>query len=50
MLKYKPTKHKPVLKSGTGTPKDIVMRTTKLYNNNNKIIKVRKNGGLLVNR
>jgi len=34
VLKYKPTKHKPVLKYGACTPKDIVIRTTKLYNNN----------------
>ena len=34
MLKYKPTKHKPVLNYGTSTPRDIVIRTTKLYNNN----------------
>lgn len=34
MLKYKPTKHKPVLTYGACTPKDIVIRTTKLYNNN----------------
>ena len=34
MLKYKPTKHKPVLKYGACTPRDIVIRTTKIYNNN----------------
>lgn len=34
MLKYKPTKHKPVLNYGGSTPRDIVIRTTKLYNNN----------------
>jgi hypothetical protein len=34
MLKYKPTKHKPVRKYGACTPRDIVIRTTKLYNSN----------------
>jgi len=34
VLKYKPTKHKPVLNYGAGTPRDVVIRTTKLYNNN----------------
>jgi len=36
MLKYKPTKHKPVLNYGASTPRDIVIRTTKLYNSKSK--------------
>lgn len=34
MLKYKPSKHRPVLGRGTPAPRDIVIRTTMLYNNN----------------
>ena len=34
MLKYKPSKHQPLLGRGTRTPRDIAIRTTKLYNNN----------------
>ena len=36
MLKYKPSKHVPLLYRGTRTPKDIAICTTMLYNNNNK--------------
>jgi hypothetical protein len=36
VLRYKPSKHKPVLERGTRVPKDIVICTTMLYNNNNK--------------
>ena len=36
MLRYKPSKHKPVLERGTRVPKDIVIRTTMLYNINKK--------------
>lgn len=34
MLKYKPSKHVPLLYRGTRTPRDIAIRTTMLYNNN----------------
>jgi len=36
MLKYKPSKHRPLLNRGTRMPKDIVIRTTMLYNINKK--------------
>ena len=36
MLKYKPSKHQPLLGRGTRTPRDIAIRTTMLYNNKNK--------------
>ena len=34
MLKYKPSKHQPLLGRGPRTPRDIAIRTTMLYNNN----------------
>lgn len=42
MLRYKPSKHKPVLERGARVPKDIAIRTTMLYNVNKKSKKARK--------